>query len=160
MMKIEHIGTGEIFYATPYSAGFDICANNDGTLAPWSRVLVPTGLFATSGEAEFDLVEKINKGKTYQVIPELQIRPRSGQAYKAGVTVLNSPGTVDLDYLKPNEIKVLLINLSDEPFSWKAGDRIAQGVMALTLRAPGIKVKDETRKGGFQSTGIESNATK
>jgi len=160
MMKFVHAGTGEVFYATPYSAGFDICANEAGEIQPMKRLLVSTGLFAVSGKEEFELVEKVNKGKTYEILPELQIRPRSGWAYKNGITVLNSPGTIDFDYLKPQEIKVLLINLGDQPWSFIPGERIAQGVMALVMRAPGIKVKDDTRKGGFQSTGALSDGTK
>ena len=107
------------------------------------RVLIPTGLF-------FELP------KGY----ELQIRPRSGLAYKHGVTVLNSPGTVDNGYR--GEIKVLLINLSKKRFSWNKGERIAQGVVSHRIGGDfgellEVKNLDSTERGenGFGSTGTE-----
>ena len=91
---------------------------------------------------------------------ELQIRPRSGLAYKNGVTVLNSPGTVDTGYR--GEIKVLLVNLSDEKFTWEKGERIAQGVISHRISTDYgklIEVKEisesERGEGGFGSTGTK-----
>ncbi len=100
-------------YATPQSAGMDLRANieKDVVLNPSERVLIPTGLYIQ-----------------LPVGFEAQIRPRSGLAFKYGITVLNSPGTIDADYR--GEIKVLLINHGAEPFTIKNGERIAQMVIA------------------------------
>ena len=100
-------------YATPLSAGMDIRANIDNaiTLQPLERRLVPTGLFL-----------ELPQGY------EAQIRPRSGLAIKKGITVLNSPGTIDADYR--GEVGVILINLSQEPFVIEDGERICQMVIA------------------------------
>ena len=100
-------------YATPLSAGLDLRANIDSpiTLEPLQRCLVPTGL--------------------YMALPagyEAQVRPRSGLALKKGITVLNSPGTIDADYR--GEICIILVNLSSEPFIIEDGERIAQMVIA------------------------------
>ncbi len=127
-------------YQTEQSAGMDLRANLETalTLQPLQRVLVPTGLFMELPEGY-----------------EAQIRPRSGLAFKHGLTVLNSPGTIDADYR--GEIKVLLINLSDTPFIVENGERIAQMIVA-----PYQQVKwqlaelltDTTRgAGGYGSTG-------
>lgn len=96
-------------YATPLSAGMDLRANLDAplTLQPGQRLLVPTGLFIALPEGY-----------------EAQIRPRSGLALKHGITVLNSPGTIDADYR--GEINIILANLSDKPFTIEDGERIAQ----------------------------------
>lgn len=100
-------------YETIHAAGLDLRANieNDIQIKPLERVLIPTGLFI-----------ELPTGF------EAQIRPRSGLAYKHGITVLNSPGTIDADYR--GEIKILLINLSQEPFMVKNGERIAQMIVA------------------------------
>lgn len=127
-------------YATPQSAGMDLRANIDEpiTLAPLERKLVPTGL--------------------YMALPagyEAQVRPRSGLAIKKGVTVLNSPGTIDADYR--GEVCVILINLSNEPFVIEDGERIAQMVIAKHEQPELIEVEslDETERGvgGFGHTG-------
>lgn len=96
-------------YATPLSAGLDLRANLDTpiTLAPLQRCLVPTGLFMALPAGY-----------------EAQVRPRSGLAIKKGITVLNSPGTIDADYR--GEICIILVNLSAEPFIIEDGERIAQ----------------------------------
>ncbi len=129
-------------YATPLSAGMDIRADIDEpvTLEPLQRVLVPTGL--------------------YIALPagyECQVRPRSGLAVKHGITVLNSPGTVDADYR--GELRVLLVNLSDKPFTIEAGERIAQMVVSRHERVEWDEVEalDETERGagGFGSTGVK-----
>jgi len=127
-------------YATEQSAGMDLCAAVDAplTLTPGARILVPTGL-SIALPAGF----------------EAQVRPRSGLALKNGVTVLNSPGTVDADYR--GEIKVILANLGTEPFTIERGMRIAQMVIARhsTVAWDIVETLDETSRGagGFGSTG-------
>lgn len=130
-------------YATAGAAGFDLRAavppGAPVTLAPGARLLVPTG-FAVGLPPGW----------------EMQIRPRSGLAVKNGVTVLNTPGTVDCDYRGP--VGVCLINLGDAPFAIARGDRIAQGVIARAPQARLVEAMDldETERGagGFGSTGV------
>ena len=128
-------------YATPLSAGMDLRANLDApiTLEPMERVLVPTGLFMALPEGY-----------------EAQVRPRSGLAIKKGVTVLNSPDTVDADYR--GEVCVILVNLSKEAFVINDGERIAQMVIARheQPRLVEVEVLDETERGagGFGHTGV------
>ncbi|WKK79626.1 dUTP diphosphatase [Marivirga arenosa] len=127
-------------YQTESSAGLDLRANLEEpiNLKPMQRVLVPTGLFM-----------ELPKGY------EAQIRPRSGLAYKHGITVLNSPGTIDADYR--GELKVLLVNLSDESFLIENGERIAQMVIAKHEQIDWNLVEtledSERSAGGFGSTG-------
>jgi dUTP pyrophosphatase len=127
-------------YQTSLSAGMDIHAwiENDIILAPLRRVTVPTGLFIEL-PAGF----------------EAQVRPRSGLAAKHGITLLNSPGTIDADYR--GEIKVIMVNLSDEEFRIKSGDRIAQMIISKHEKAEWqivVELNDTDRKsGGFGSTG-------
>lgn len=128
-------------YETPLSAGMDLRANLDApvTLPPLGRALIPTGLFIALPEGY-----------------EAQVRPRSGLALKKGITVLNAPGTVDADYR--GEIGVILVNLSDAPFTVADGDRIAQMVVAHHERAKWTVAGqlDETERGagGFGHTGV------
>lgn len=127
-------------YETALSAGMDLRANIEHpiTLKPLQRILVPTGLFLEIPEGH-----------------EAQIRPRSGLAAKKGITVLNSPGTIDADYR--GEVKVILINLSNEDFIVENGERIAQMIIAKHERAKWQKAEElmETTRGsgGFGSTG-------
>jgi dUTP pyrophosphatase len=142
-MKVEIINKSKHDlprYATSQSAGLDLRANLDEplVLAPLQRAMVPTGL--------------------YIALPagyEAQVRPRSGLAAKHGITVLNSPGTVDADYR--GEIRVILVNLSDVPFTIEDGERIAQMVIARHEQAEWVEVEtlDETERGegGFGHTG-------
>lgn len=129
-------------YATPLSAGMDIRANLQEplTLNPLQRMLIPTGLYIALPEGY-----------------ECQARPRSGLAVKHGITVLNSPGTIDADYR--GELKVLLVNLSDTPFVIEPGERIAQLVVAKHehVEWSEVEVLDETERGegGFGSTGVK-----
>lgn len=129
-------------YQTAQSAGMDLrsVVENDILLEPLERVLVGTGIF-------IELPEGF----------EAQIRPRSGLAYKHGISVLNSPGTIDADYR--GEIKVLLVNLSNEPYLIKAGERIAQMIIAEHNQADWQLVTDlgesERSAGGFGSTGTK-----
>ncbi|MFM1931050.1 MAG: dUTP diphosphatase [Bacteroidota bacterium] len=129
-------------YETLLSAGMDLRANLASviTLRPLQRALIPTGLFIALPEGM-----------------EAQIRPRSGMAYKKGITVLNSPGTIDADYR--GEIGVLLVNLSDTDVVIEDGERIAQMVIAKHERIAWTEVEElsETARGagGFGSTGIK-----
>ena len=129
-------------YATPLSAGMDLRANLDNpiVLKPMERCLVPTGLYIALPEGY-----------------EAQVRPRSGLALKHGITVLNSPGTIDADYR--GEVMVLLVNLSAEDFVVNDGERIAQMVIARHETAVFAEVAelDETERGtgGYGHTGVE-----
>ena len=129
-------------YATPQSAGLDLRANltESITLKPLARTLVKTGLFIELPEGY-----------------EAQVRPRSGLAYKKGITVLNSPGTIDADYR--GEIGVILVNLSEEEFVIENGERVAQLVIAKHEQAQWVEVEslEETDRGagGFGSTGVK-----
>lgn len=143
-MKIEIINkSGHPLpeYATPLSAGMDLRANLNEpvVLAPMQRALIPTGLFIALPAGY-----------------EAQVRPRSGLAIKKGVTVLNSPGTIDADYR--GEVCVILVNLSNEPFTVADGERIAQMVIARHEQAEWCEVVqlDETERGGggFGHTGV------
>ena len=127
-------------YATPLSAGMDVRANIDEAvvLRPLERAMIPTGL-------------SIELPEGY----EMQIRPRSGLAAKHGITVLNSPGTIDADYR--GEIRVILVNLSNEEFRIEAGERIAQMVVARHEQVEWELTEElgesERGAGGFGSTG-------
>lgn len=129
-------------YATALSAGMDLRANieEDITLLPLQRQLVPTGLHIALPEGY-----------------EAQIRPRSGLALKHGITVLNTPGTVNADYR--GEIMVLLVNFSNEPFTVKDGERIAQMVIAKHKKVDFelVDTLDETERGagGYGHTGLK-----
>lgn len=129
-------------YQTAAAAGMDICAALNApdqiTIAPGARALIPTGLMLAIPEGY-----------------EGQVRPRSGMAAKQGVTVLNAPGTIDADYR--GEVKVILVNLGQEPALIKRGDRIAQLILSPVARLPQKTVKSlpdtERGTGGFGSTG-------
>lgn len=129
-------------YATAFSAGLDVRAANDEpiVLAPLARAMVPTGLYL-----------EIPRGY------EVQVRPRSGLAAKKGVTVLNSPGTIDSDYR--GEVCVILVNLSNEPFTIERGERIAQLVLAryeqIEWEEVGQLSSSDRGEGGFGSTGTK-----
>jgi dUTP pyrophosphatase len=144
-IKIEIINKGKHElpnYATGLSAGMDIRANLNESivLKPLERRLIPTGLFIALPDGF-----------------EAQVRPRSGLAFKKGITVLNSPGTIDADYR--GEIGVILINLSNEDFIVEDGERIAQIIIAKHETAQWLQVEvlSETSRGdgGFGSTGIK-----
>lgn len=140
IMRLAHAeGLAMPAYETPGAAGMDLRAAEDAILAPGSRCLMPTG-FAIALPAAF----------------EAQVRPRSGLAVKHGVTVLNSPGTIDSDYR--GEIKVPLINHGTADFAIKRGDRIAQMIIAAVVHVRFLEVAtlDDTTRGagGFGSSGI------
>ena len=142
-MKVQVINKSAYYlpeYATEKSAGMDLKANIDDpiTLNPLERTMIPTGLSIALPDGT-----------------EAQIRPRSGLAAKHGISVLNAPGTIDADYR--GEIKVILVNLSNEPFTINPGERIAQMVVARYERVEweAVETLDETERGagGFGSTG-------
>ena len=142
-MKIKVVNTSKHTlpqYATPLSAGMDIRANLESpvVLKPLERKLIPTGLYIELPEGY-----------------EAQIRPRSGLAIKKGITVLNSPGTIDADYR--GEICVILVNLSAEAFEIQDGERICQMVIAQHAQAEWMEVDElgSTARGagGFGHTG-------
>lgn len=143
-MKVEIINKSKHAlptYATELSAGMDIRANLDEpiVLKPLERALVPTGLFMALPAGY-----------------EAQVRPRSGLAIKKGITVLNSPGTIDADYR--GEVCVILVNLSSEPFTITDGERIAQMVIARheQIEWELVETLGETQRGagGFGHTGV------
>ena len=145
MIKIKVINRGHQplpEYATEQSAGMDLRANIDGpiTLRPLERRLIPTGLHIA-----------------LPVGYEAQVRPRSGLALKKGITVLNSPGTIDADYR--GEIMVLLINLSNDDFVVNDGERIAQMVIAAREQGLSETVTEldttERGEGGYGHTGVK-----
>jgi dUTP pyrophosphatase len=125
-------------YQTDFAAGMDLCTSVDFSLNPMERKLVPTGLRMAIPEGF-----------------EGQVRPRSGLALKHGISLVNSPGTIDSDYR--GEIGVILINLGDETVEFKKGDRIAQLVICPVSRAElrSVSTLEETTRGagGFGSTG-------
>lgn len=129
-------------YATSQSAGMDLRANLDNpiVLQPLERRLIPTGIYIALHEGY-----------------EAQVRPRSGLALKKGITVLNAPGTIDADYR--GEVGVVLINLSQEPFTVNDGERIAQMVFARYEQGNlvPVEVLDETERGagGYGHTGVK-----
>ncbi len=144
-MKLKIVNTSNNAlpaYETPNSAGMDLRAylpDGEIVIKPMERVLVPTGLFM-----------EIPVGY------EGQVRPRSGLAIKSGITVLNSPGTIDADYR--GEVKVILINLSNVDFVIKSGDRIAQLIIAKCEHTEIVEVESlsdtERGAGGFGHTGV------
>ena len=145
MLKIQVINKGHQplpQYATPQSAGMDLRANLEEPiiLRPLERRLIPTGLHIALPAGY-----------------EAQVRPRSGRALKKGITVLNSPGTIDADYR--GEVGVLLINLSQEDFVVNDGERIAQMVIARHEQGEfeAVEVLDETERGegGYGHTGVK-----
>lgn len=129
------------FYATEKSAGMDLKANIDEpiVLGPLERAMVPTGIYIALPDGT-----------------EAQVRPRSGLAAKYGISVLNAPGTIDADYR--GEVKVILVNLSNDTFTVNPGERIAQMVVAKYEKVEWDEVEslDETERGegGFGSTGL------
>ena len=129
-------------YSTGLSAGMDVRANlaEPITLGPLERSAIPTGLY-------FEIPAGF----------EVQVRPRSGLALKKGVTVLNTPGTIDADYR--GELKVILVNLSADPFVVEPGERIAQIVLAkhevIDWQEVDVLSESERGEGGFGSTGVK-----
>jgi len=142
IQRLDHAGDLPLpYYATQGSAGMDLASCIDCQLAPGERALIPTG-FAIALPPGY----------------EAQIRPRSGLALKNGVTVLNSPGTIDSDYR--GELKVLLINLGQEVFTIQRGHRIAQLVIAPVTTITWQECEDfsatERQADGFGSTGVHA----
>ena len=145
MVKVKIVNKGRQqlpAYATSQSAGMDLRANIETSveLQPLERRLIPTGLFMALPEGF-----------------EAQVRPRSGLALKHGITVLNTPGTIDADYR--GEVGVVLVNLSNIPFTIEPGERIAQMVIAKYEQAESVEVEelDETERGagGYGHSGTK-----
>ena len=140
-LKIKKVHPDAIIptYATSGSSGMDLHCVSDFTIEAGRLKLIPTGLIIT-GLSEFK---------------EIQIRPKSGLAAKYGITVLNTPGTIDSDYV--GEIGVILYNTGNDPYSFNKGDKIAQAVVCPIYKAEFIEVSDfedtERGSGGFGSTG-------
>jgi dUTP pyrophosphatase len=139
VMRLPHgAGLPLPAYATSGAAGMDVVSAEDVTIAPGARHAVSTGLALAIPEGY-----------------EIQVRPRSGLALKHGISVPNTPGTIDSDYR--GELKVILINLGDEPFVIARGDRVAQLVLAPVVQAAWDEVVEldatERGAGGFGSTG-------
>ena len=143
-MQIKIINTStnpDPAYATLHAAGMDLRAflPEPITLLPMQRVLIPTGLFIELPEGY-----------------EAQIRPRSGLAINSGISMVNTPGTIDADYR--GEIRVIMINFGDKPFTVSSGDKIAQMVIAPYTKAEWVRtatLSDSARgAGGFGHTGI------
>lgn len=145
-IKIKKLHPNAIIpqYQTAHSAGFDLHSLDSHILKAGDRVLISTGLV-------FEIESHY----------EVQVRPRSGLALKNGISVLNTPGTVDSDYR--GEIKVLLINYSNEDFVIQAGDRIAQGVVCRVYQAEFEETQSLTQtqrgEGGFGSSGVGQKGT-
>ena len=137
-MRIEIVDSP--LFETPASAGMDVRSVIDAIIPPHGRILIPTGLFIAIPEGY-----------------EMQVRPRSGLALKKGITVLNTPGTIDADYT--GEIGVILINQSNTPFIINDGDRIAQMVITKVEHPVFCEVEEltETERGdgGFGHTGVK-----
>lgn len=139
---VNNSGNPNPTYETTHSAGMDIRANltEPVTLNPLQRAMIPTGLFIELPEGY-----------------EAQVRPRSGLAAKSGITVLNSPGTIDADYR--GEIRVILVNLSSDSFVINHGDRIAQIIISRHEKAEWMQVdilnSSERGEGGFGHTGLK-----
>lgn len=126
-------------YQTEGSVGFDLCAIKEGCVVSKGQQIVDTGV-------AFQVPEGL----------ELQIRPRSGLAAKYGITVLNSPGTIDQDYR--GTVKIILYNAGDWTYHWEKGDRIAQAVLSPVIRGSlveGELSETERGAGGFGSTGVK-----
>ena len=140
-VRFKKVSEGAVLpeYQTAGAAGFDLVASEAGVIQPLRWGLVPTGWAV-----------EIQEGY------EMQIRPRSGLAVKHGVTVLNTPGTIDSDYR--GEVKVILINFGDVPFVYGPGDRIAQGVVSKveygTLVKADVLTDTARGEGGMGSTGV------
>lgn len=143
MIKLRSSTGFEPAYMTQASAGADLRSTTDLIIKPGTVGRVPTGVF----------IEAIDWSQVPSgMIPELQIRARSGLAFKKQVTLANGVGTIDADY--PDEICVLLINHGQEDFTIKSGDRIAQIVLNLVYRLPLATIDTSARQGGFGSTGV------
>ena len=142
-MKVKVVNKGGSLpqYETEFSAGMDVRAFRDAPveLAPLGRAMVPTGLYLQIPEGY-----------------EVQVRPRSGLALKRGITVLNTPGTIDTGYR--GEVGVILANFGDEPFAIAKGDKIAQLVIAAFSQAEIVETSEidstDRGSGGFGSTGV------
>lgn len=164
--------------ATALAAGFDCFARVGGRLLPGERVSVPLGfrflvldqvfvedqgetaptIYRDAWGVEIDQHNSRLDGLDHSDVYQFELRPRSGLALRHGVTLLNSPGTIDADYT--DEVKAIIINHGDDPFEWKPGTRICQAIwphmMSWNKPHEGLRVKEDKRFGGFGSTGVTS----
>lgn len=147
MIHLRFSDDCEVSYKTLFSSGADLKSRVECVAKAGEVSIVPTGVWID--KVDWNLIPE-------GMIPELQIRARSGLAYKNGITLANAVGTIDADF--PDEIQVLLWNFSKEDFVIKKGDRIAQIVLCLTQRIPSLAVGGK-RVGGFGSTGKHDNTT-
>jgi dUTP pyrophosphatase len=131
-------------YMSQGSSGCDVKSTIATTVAPGAVAKIPTGVFISG--VNWELVPP-------GFVPEIQIRARSGLAFKHSVSLANGVGTIDADY--PEEIAVLIINHSDKPFEVEKGQRIAQMVLGLVPRFSNIQVHGAPRESGFGSTGVK-----
>lgn len=126
-------------YSTEESAGADLFCNKDVVIHPFDRVLVSTGCYVE--------LDDNDKGKLYKI----EICSKSGLAYKHGIIIVNSPGTVDQDY--KDEIKVIVSNISNETFVFEKGDKVAQAILVPVEKFSNLETVNKKRNGGFGSTG-------
>lgn len=143
MIKLRYDERYPPSYMTHHSSGADLCAREDVLLPPAANRAVGTGVYITG--VDWDSVPP-------GCVPEILLKARSGLAHRHNITLLNGVGTVDADYRE--EIKVLLWNVGGREFQIKAGDRIAQMVLALSYRLPFLPQEKSARQGGFGSTGL------
>ncbi len=149
MLQLIHEKNSDIFYATNQSAGFDITSSDEIVIPSGEWKLISSGLKIIESQ-KLEIRDIHNTIWTF--IPEIQIRPRSGLALKYGITVLNSPSTIDADYR--GEIKVTLMNHGKTDFVVNKNDRIAQGICTYVLQLPCFSVNKKVRgEDGFGSTG-------
>ncbi len=140
MFKLSYPKEHKFFYATKESVGFDICSDETTRLLPGNWQIISTGLY----------IEEAKKHSAF-IIPEIQIRCRSGLASKYGIVILGGISTIDADY--KGEIKIPILNMGKNSFNVYKGDRIAQGICALVYQLECFEVIDRERgKGGFGST--------
>lgn len=156
MIKLTYKGLPEFksycAYQTMWSAGCDLTAQTGVSIQPHDRALVGTGLYIHSFETS-PYISATGKAQIF-LVPELQIRSRSGLSLKQGLVVCNSPATIDADFKL--EIKVILLNTSNQTVWVSPGDRIAQLVGNLVFRT-NLPLKTDERTGGFGSTDTRSN---
>lgn len=133
----------EPIYMTPLSAAADIFCREETLIKANSSARVPTGIWIESVDLN---------SLPASMIPEIQIRARSGLAYRHGLMLLNGVGTIDADYR--DEIAVLFYNSLTTDYTFKVGDRIAQMLVNIVVRLPQLKIGEQARQGGFGSTGI------
>ena len=161
MLKLTHPENGNFFYATQFSAGFDICSSEDVVIRPGSWETISTGLYIKEILLHYPFLKFTNKEKTdygreeeLLMLPEIQIRSRSGLAVNHGIVVLGGVNTIDIDYKA--DIKIPLFNHGTRNFHVEKGDRIAQGICSLVHQLACIENrKVERGNKGLGSSGLK-----